>query len=292
MALPYYVEPEYWEEGYAEGDAKLVAASTQLSLDVSGDILRIFDVSAAIAADMTAATSAEIIYLVQAQATPAASFSADINRIQPGAATATATSSTTASATRVLLGSATIGCSATFAATVVAIQNVSASISVTGLFDASALVLLNASASTSAAVSAVVDALRVRLVSSGLNYYVETGYWEDGYADRDAIQVTSRATAIRTTSAAASILAQLGFTAASSLLLSTSASIAINAIFAANVRLKWEPEPDTPETWNDIAETTETWSAIAQTSETWTNISDTSNIWTDVPDTSETWTET
>jgi hypothetical protein len=137
-----------------------------------------------------------------------------------------------------------------------------------------------------------VDALRVRLVSSGLNYYVETGYWEDGYADRDAIQVTSRATAIRTTSAAASILAQLGFTAASSLLLSTSASIAINAIFAANVRLKWEPEPDTPETWNDIAETTETWSAIAQTSETWTNISDTSNIWTDVPDTSETWTET
>lgn len=271
MALPYYVEPEYWEEGYAEGDAKLVAGSTQLSLDVSGDIVRIFDVSAAIAADMTAAASAGIIYLVQADATPAASFSADINRIQPGAATATATSSTTASATRILLGSATIGCSAAFAATVVAIENVSASISVTGLFDASALVLLNASASTSAAVSAVVDALRVRLVSSGLNYYVETGYWEDGYADRDAIQVTSRISVIRERNVSASVGLQSDFSAVIGFLLSTSAATAISAIFSANVRLKWEPEPDTPETWTDI--------------------SDTSSIWTDVPDTSETWTE-
>ena len=24
MALPYYVEPEYWEEGYAEGDEEHV----------------------------------------------------------------------------------------------------------------------------------------------------------------------------------------------------------------------------------------------------------------------------
>jgi hypothetical protein len=25
MTLPYYVEPEYWEEGYAEGDEPLPA---------------------------------------------------------------------------------------------------------------------------------------------------------------------------------------------------------------------------------------------------------------------------
>ena len=29
--LPYYVEPEYWVEGYAEGDAKLASAATSIS---------------------------------------------------------------------------------------------------------------------------------------------------------------------------------------------------------------------------------------------------------------------
>jgi hypothetical protein len=27
MSFPYYVQPEYWVEGYAEGDAKLVSAA-------------------------------------------------------------------------------------------------------------------------------------------------------------------------------------------------------------------------------------------------------------------------
>jgi len=54
-------------------------------------------------------------------------------------------------------------------------------------------------------------------------------------------------------------------------ILRPSASTAISAIFTASARLKWEPEPDTPETWTDIPAA--------------------SGIWTDVPDTSEIWTE-
>lgn len=45
----------------------------------------------------------------------------------------------------------------------------------------------------------------------------------------------------------------------------------IRVFMNASARLKWEPEPDTPETWTDVLSA--------------------SGIWTDVPDTSETWTE-
>lgn len=32
MSLPYYVEPEYWVEGYAVGDAKISGASTVINV--------------------------------------------------------------------------------------------------------------------------------------------------------------------------------------------------------------------------------------------------------------------
>ena len=64
--LPYYVEPEYWVEGYAEGDAKIAGASVSASLTVSAAALRINDVAAAVACDLAAQFSAEIVRLASA----------------------------------------------------------------------------------------------------------------------------------------------------------------------------------------------------------------------------------
>jgi len=74
-----------------------------------------------------------------------------------------------------------------------------------------------------------------------LPYYVEPEYWEESYAVGDA-------------KIAGAVIAP---------------SLSVSA--AASRIVKWEPEPDTPETWTDIPAA--------------------SGIWTDVPDTSEIWTE-
>ena len=65
-----------------------------------------------------------------------------------------------------------------------------------------------------------------------LPYYVEPEYWLEGYAEGDA-KIAS-------------------------------ASTAISVIFTANGRLKWETEPDTPETWTEIPSVSEIWTEVAQ----------------------------
>ena len=132
MVAPYYVEPEYWEEGYAEGDAKLVSGTASASLTVSALALRINDIAAVVAADLAASATAQVIF---ARITPSATMT--------------------------------------------------------------------------------VSALRVR---------------------------------------------------------PSSASVSVNAIFAATARLKWEPEADTPETWTDIAAASGTWTDVPDTSEIWTEV--------------------
>jgi len=47
MPAPYYVEPEYWIEGYAEGDAKIASAAASVSSAVSASTERIQQPSAA-----------------------------------------------------------------------------------------------------------------------------------------------------------------------------------------------------------------------------------------------------
>jgi hypothetical protein len=80
--LPYYVEPEYWVEGYAEGDAKIAGASVSASLTVSAAALRINDVAAAVACDLAAQFSAEIIRLGSASIAANVTFTAEATRIQ------------------------------------------------------------------------------------------------------------------------------------------------------------------------------------------------------------------
>lgn len=73
-----------------------------------------------------------------------------------------------------------------------------------------------------------------------LPYYVEPEYWLEGYAEGDA-KIAS-------------------------------ASTAISVIFTASARLKWEPEPDSPEVWTDRPLVVATWTDISDASEIWTEI--------------------
>ena len=52
MSLPYYVVPQYWLEGYAEGDAKIVAAQVNATLTTAAAaaLLISADASTAVAA--------------------------------------------------------------------------------------------------------------------------------------------------------------------------------------------------------------------------------------------------
>ena len=73
-----------------------------------------------------------------------------------------------------------------------------------------------------------------------LPYYVEPEYWLEGYAEGDA-KIAS-------------------------------ASTAISVIFSASGRLKWQVEPDTPETWSDVAEASNIWSGAPVASAAWTEV--------------------
>ena len=63
MTLPYYVEPEYWVEGYAEGDAKIVDASISAALTVAANIQRVKPIDASTAAATTTAASVDRVRL-------------------------------------------------------------------------------------------------------------------------------------------------------------------------------------------------------------------------------------
>ena len=57
--LPYYVEPEYWVEGYAEGDAKIVSATIAPSLSLTAETT--FLLSAATTTAISSSSSAAVI---------------------------------------------------------------------------------------------------------------------------------------------------------------------------------------------------------------------------------------
>ena len=191
MALPYYVEPEYWEEGYAIGDAKLVSGTASAALSVSASAARIQNVAALVAAQISMSAVTSVTFLGQA------------------------------------------------------------------------------SISSSLTVSA--SGVRVREASSTGKYYVDEGYWQPGYENTATGQLAVSASASLIALGSATVNCSAALAATVNRVQFTSASTAISAIFTASARLKWEPEPDTPETWTDIPAA--------------------SGIWTDVPDTSETWTE-
>jgi hypothetical protein len=189
--LPYYVEPEYWEEGYAEGDAKLVSGSIAAAASVSAVANRVQSVAALVAAQISASASASVTFIGQA--------------------------------------------------------------------------------SISAVAAVTASGLRVVNVSSDGNYYVDQSYWEPDYESTATGQLSFTASAFLVAQSSATINCSAALAAAVNRVQFTSAATSISAIFTASARLKWEPEPDTPDTWTDVP-------AV-------------SGIWTDVPDASEIWTE-
>lgn len=80
MTLPYYVEPEYWVEGYAEGDAKIVDASISAALTVAANIQRVKPIDASTAAATTTAASVDRVRLAAMADSGAATSSATVIR--------------------------------------------------------------------------------------------------------------------------------------------------------------------------------------------------------------------
>jgi len=180
MALPYYVEPEYWEEGYAVGDAKIADATAPVT--VSGD------------------AAARVIYLGSIAASVAASVSASAQIIYLGAASGNASATASTLGQRILLSGSTsqIALNATVKGRV--ISTASAFNFVTA--DASArpqrarntssafAFVLSSSAKGNIKWSLQPDTGEIwteqNESAETLRFYVEPGYWFGGYATGDS----------------------------------------------------------------------------------------------------------
>jgi hypothetical protein len=106
--------------------------------------------------------------------------------------------------------------------------------------------VLLAAANVSASASVTASALRVQFAQSGIA----------GILTTTALPVASYVTAPQIACAATT-------TANVNRIQFTSAATSISAIFTASARLKWEPEPDTPETWTDIPVASGIWTEVA-----------------------------
>lgn len=194
MALPYYVEPEYWVEGYAEGDAKIVDASISAALTVA----------------------------------------ANIQRVKPIDASTAAAATTAASVDRVRLAAMSDGSEANAVAAVIRKRLTAVTVPTTLSVSGSFITINDTQVGMAGLLSAAFATQRKR---------------------------------------------------------NSSAADVIYGIFAANARLKWEQEPDTPETWVAAAAASDIWTPASPASETWTPAAAASDIWTPAADAATTWTE-
>jgi hypothetical protein len=82
MTQPYYVEPEYWLEGYAEGDATSAAAVMPIQSAVLASAVRIQHGIGQINIAATIAAAANRVQLASGAINAASTVSADATRIQ------------------------------------------------------------------------------------------------------------------------------------------------------------------------------------------------------------------
>jgi len=271
MALPYYVEPEYWEEAYAEGDAKLISGVAFSSAASDVTAVAVTQSGALISVQASAASTVHRIFIVgvgenyyvaegyweegYALTTTGQSVSsAAVNRIFLSAANISTQSAAESAAGRVRPTSASVTVDSAVSAQInrIFLNGAAVSATLAATSTANLVFSVDAQASASASVAAL------PFVTANAASLIETN-----------TTVSSRFTA--TFVSASDILPSFNVFATANRVQFTSASAAISAIFSANARLKWEPKPDTPETWTDVPAA--------------------SGIWTDVPDTSEIWTE-
>lgn len=176
MAAPYYVEPEYWIEGYAIGDAKLSGAE--------------------IAASTAVTAAGQQILLSGAGLAAVTATVADGHRIALGRVDAGSAFTVTAVGSKVSLGAAQVGVAASASATALAVYLAGAHATVTTTAFAVGNRVQRSSAALAVNVAIVANGRekwQVDPTTSELwdtikvpgfvpSYYVTPDYWDEGYA--------------------------------------------------------------------------------------------------------------
>lgn len=110
----------------------------------------------------------------------------------------------------------------------------------------------------------------------GTGLYGIKAYGLDGSTFSGAMLVSAGATVVangqRKRTASSAVLCDLSVSAAPRVVRAASAVVVINATLRPNGRRKWEPEPDTPETWKAISPASGIWSDVSSASEIWTEV--------------------
>lgn len=111
---------------------------------------------------------------------------------------------------------------------------------------------------------------RIISVETTFQPYVEDGYWADGYdaagpASRFVVSANTTLVGSASTATSSDTIAN-----ADRIFTVDVTAIVTSCIVAANARLKWELESDTPETWTQSSAASDTWTPAASAADTWT----------------------
>jgi hypothetical protein len=143
MTQLYYVDPEYWLEGYAEGDITVVSASAVMSISATTSAFGVRVITASfnyvdqnywepnytyegIAASSSISASCDRVILGAAEISASTLVAANGNRIQQSQALISASISTSATALAIYLGSASMPCTVTITGAGVRVRTASA----------------------------------------------------------------------------------------------------------------------------------------------------------------------
>lgn len=177
MSLQYVVY-DYWDYGYAEGDAILEfgSASVTAQATVTSDVVRIRTSSSSVTGNAAISAQGTRIQFGDASINAAAIVTADGIRIRTGIASITGTATVTALGGVVYSASGAINGVASVSASPNAIWAGNAAINGSVTFVARGNIIGDEWADT-------VPGTNTWFSNSLLDPYVEINYWDDGYAD-------------------------------------------------------------------------------------------------------------
>lgn len=274
MVQTYYVEPEYWIEGYAEHDPISAAAQVDVVSSVS-DVTGTFLFTSSATVSATSVTSvhalrqqiagmvasiasstyafARIVPLINFAVNIAASPIATVERIRRGAANVLPASSASASAVRIRL--------------------LNAAASASALMSTYATSILSAVVAVSATVSPAIVGVKVRLVNGVSSAAAATALVVKRIQHSGLGIASSVVTAanIGVTRSARQVISVSSDVVAHGLRV-ISRGVSTIAAFATSVfsaREKWEPTQSTSEDWADQSVSANTWAEQQPTDENW-----------------------
>jgi len=177
MSLQYVVY-DYWEYGYAVGDAILEFGSASVTAEatVSADGLRIRTSGASITGNATVTAQAATMLTGSASVSANALLSAQGTRIQSGTGSVNANATVSAQGIRIKTASGAISGFASVSAYPSAVWSGRGSIQASAVFSATGQIIGEEWVN-------VVPETNVWFDRKLFDPYVEIDYWEDGYAD-------------------------------------------------------------------------------------------------------------